>query len=300
MLATGIQGGGEWHVPRFIREALPPERYAHTSHAIDYAAFAGKRIGILGGGASAFDNATAALEAGAAAAHVHIRRPELPRVNPIRFMESAGLMPRYPALDDAAKYDVMASFFTRSQPPTVDMFRAAAALPGFALHTGSPWLAVEEARNGVRVTTPRGVLDYDLLVLSTGLVTDPALRAELRLVADKIARWSDRYTPPLTLANPLLDAHPYLGPGFELLPRDPADAAALHGLFAFNYSALISHGLSAAALSGLKHAIPRLVRGVADRLLLDDGAAIIADYHAYAEHEFTETWPSLPLQQAAE
>lgn len=291
VLATGIQGGGEWHVPRFIRDALPPTRYAHTSRAVDYAALKGKRVAILGGGASAFDNATAALEAGVAEAHVFIRRDDLPRVNPIRFMERVGLMPRFPAFDDALKYEVMASFFARSQPPTMDMFAHAASFAGFALHMGSPWEAVAQVDGAVRVTTPKGAFDYDFLVLSTGLVTDPALRPELRLVADGIARWRDRYAPPATLANPVIDAHPYLGPGFEYLPREGSDTR-LHGLFAFNYSGLISNGLSAAALSGLRYAIPALVKGVADQLFRDDEGAIIADYHAFAEHEFTAHWPA--------
>jgi cation diffusion facilitator CzcD-associated flavoprotein CzcO len=291
VLATGIQGGGHWHTPAMISEALPPERYAHTADPIDYAALAGRRVAILGGGASAFDNAHAALDAGVAAAHVFVRRARLPRINHIRFMERAGVIPRYPMLADADKYALMAAFFHHNQPPTVDMFEAAAALPGFALHLGSPWLAVAETGDEVRVTTPHGDFHYDYLVLSTGLVTDPALRPELRLVQDRIARWGDRYRAPPAVANPLLDAHPYLGPGFELLPRDAADAAALHGLFAFNYSALISMGLSASALSGLRQALPRLVGRVADQLFLDDREAILADFHAYAEPEFTLEWP---------
>jgi cation diffusion facilitator CzcD-associated flavoprotein CzcO len=297
VLATGIQGGGQWHVPRFIAEQLPRDRYAHTSEPIDYAALAGKRIAILGGGASAFDNAATALEVGVAAAHVHIRRPALPRINVIRFMEANGFIPRFPALDDAAKYEVMASFFGRNQPPTTDMFDHAASFPGFALHTGSPWLDVAEMEDAVRITTPQGTFDYDFLVLSTGLVTDCALRPELAAVAPGIARWADRYTPPAAIANPVLDAHPYLGPGFEFLPRRPEDAAAVHGLFAFNYAALISHGLSAAALSGLKHALPRLAAGVADQLFRDDSPAILAAYHAYEDIEFTAEWTA---QEAAE
>jgi hypothetical protein len=226
---------------------------------VDYAALAGKRVAILGGGASAFDNAATALEAGVAQAHVFIRRPHLPRINPIRFMERVGLMPRYPALDDATKYEVMASFFVRNQPPTTDMFDRAASFDGFALHTGSPWEAVEECGDCVRITTPKGSFDYDFLMLSTGLITDPALRPELAQVADTISRWSDHYAAPAPIASAVLDAHPYLGPAFQFTARTPADAPRLHGLFAFNYSALISLGLSASALSGLKHALPRLV-----------------------------------------
>ncbi len=299
VLATGIQGGGEWHVPGFVRDALPPERYAHTSQPIDYAALAGRRIAILGGGASAFDNANHALEAGVAAAHVFVRRAELPRVNPIRFMEAAGMMPRYPALDDAGKYRVMAGFFARSQPPTSDMFAAAARHPGFALHTGSPWTSVAETGAGVRIVTPKGAATYDFLVLSTGLVTDPALRPELAQVAGGILRWRDRYAPPAALANPLIDAHPYLGPAFELLGRTPADDARLAGLYAFNYSALVSHGLSAAALSGLKYALPRLARGVADALFRDEEDQILAAYEAYDEVEFSGEWAATPIEAAA-
>jgi cation diffusion facilitator CzcD-associated flavoprotein CzcO len=299
VLATGIQGGGEWHVPPMVRDALPPTLYAHTSAPIDFAALAGRRIGILGGGASAFDNAHAALAAGAAEVHVFLRRAVLPRINPIRHMERVGFTARFPALDDASKYAVMASFLGHNQPPTNDMFERAAAWPGFALHLGAPWLAVAAAGDGVRVTTPQGLHQFDFVILSTGLVSDPALRPELRLVADRIARWGDRHNPPEGAANALIDAHPYLGPGFELVGREPSDADAVHGLFAFNYSALASLGLSASALSGLKTALPRLVSGVADQLFLDDRAALVADLLAYDEPEFLGNWPARAQDAAA-
>jgi hypothetical protein len=149
------------------------------------------------------------------------------------------------------------------------------------------------------VTTPQGAHQFDFLVLSTGLVSDPGLRPELGLVADQVARWADRFTPPAGQANALIDAHPYLGPGFELLPRAEDDAEALHGLFAFNYSALISLGLSASALSGLKTALPRLVQAVADQLFLDDREAVLADFLAYDEAEFLGEWPARTKDAAA-
>lgn len=298
VLATGIQGGGEWHVPPMIKQALSPALYAHTSAPVDYAAMAGKRIGILGGGASAFDNANAALTLGVGEAHVFIRRPILPRINPIRFMEQVGFTGRYPALDDARKYAVMRYFLGHNQPPTNDTFDRAAAWPGFMLHLGAPWIDVRQVGDRVHVTTPQGDQAFDFVILSTGLVSDPGLRPELALVADRIARWSDRFTPS-DGANALIDAHPYLGPGFELLARDDADAASLHGLFAFNYSALISLGLSAAALSGLRTALPRLVKGVTDQLFLDDEEILIADLLAYDEAEFLGQWPRSTEDAAA-
>jgi cation diffusion facilitator CzcD-associated flavoprotein CzcO len=299
VLATGIQGGGEWHVPPMVGQALPRTRYAHTSEAIDFTALAGKKIAILGGGASAFDNANMALTLGVGEAHVFMRRTLLPRINPIRFMEQVGFTGRYPALDDSEKYAVMDAFLGHNQPPTNDTFDRAAAWPGFALHLGAPWLLVEATGTGARVTTPQGEQEFDFLILSTGLVSDPGLRPELALVADSIARWRDRFTPPPGKANPLIDAHPYLGAGFELLPRTQDDANALHGLFAFNYSALISLGLSAAALSGLRTALPRVVKGVTDQLFLDDREALVADLIAYDEIEFVGQWPGSAEEAAA-
>jgi cation diffusion facilitator CzcD-associated flavoprotein CzcO len=297
VLATGIQGGGEWHVPPMIADALPRTLYAHTSEPIDYAALAGKRIGILGGGASAFDNANAALEAGAAAVEVFIRRKTLPRINPIRHMERVGFTGRYPALADADKYAVMTAFLGHNQPPTNDTFARAAAWPEFALHLGAPWLSVAATDDPVGVTTPQGEYAFDFVVLSTGLVSDSGLRPELTLVADTIARWADRFAPPAGEANALIDAHPYLGTGFELLPRDLADASKVHGLFAFNYAALVSLGLSASALSGLRTALPRVVKGITDQLFLDDREALVADLLAYDEPEFLGEW--LPSQDTA-
>lgn len=291
VLATGIQGGGQWVVPKLVAERLPPSLYAHTSGPLDYDALAGKRIGILGAGASAFDNAQYALQRGVAQAHVFVRRAQLPRVNPIRHMEQAGIIARFAALPDADKYALMASFFARNQPPTNDTFARAAAMPGFHLHLGAPWLDLGQRDGRAVVTTPQGEHEFDFLAIATGLVTDLDLRPELAAIAPAIARWRDRYSAPAEIANPLLDAHPYLGPGFELQPRMPADAAALHGLFAFNYSALINLGLSAAALSGLKYALPRLAQAVANQLFVDDRQAVLDDFLAFDEEEFTGQWP---------
>lgn len=291
ILATGIQGGGGWHTPPMIAKGLPRHLYAHTSEAIDIEALRGKRVGILGGGASAFDNAHHILEAGVAEAHVFVRRKELPRINPIRHMEQAGLIPRFSALNDAEKYAAMSHFFKFNQPPTNDTFARAAVHAGFELHLGAPWEAVTERDDQAVVTTPKGEFAFDFLIISTGLITDPDLRPELAELSAGIARWGDVYEAPAEVKNTLLDAHPYLGDGFVFKGRDAESEARLHGVFAFNYSALINFGLSASALSGLKYALPKLSGTVADQLFLDDRDALLAAYFAYDEPEFIGQWP---------
>ncbi|MET0238497.1 MAG: NAD(P)/FAD-dependent oxidoreductase [Sphingobium sp.] len=288
VLATGIQGGGNWHVPPMIEEALPPHLYAHTSGPVDYGALVGKRIAILGGGASAFDNAQFGLKAGVAQAHVFIRRKIFQRVNPIRHMEATGITGRYIGLSDAEKYRFMASFFSRNQPPTNDTFDRACALPGFFLHLGAPWLDVAQTPDGqVEVTTPHGSEIFDFVLLSTGLMTDPALRPELADVADEILRWRDRYDPPEDLRNAMIDDHPYLDAGFQYQGKTAEASARLRGLFAFNYSGLVSLGLSASALSGLKYALPRLVEGIVGDLFVEDAGPLLDEHIAYDEEEFT-------------
>ena len=286
ILATGIQGGGEWHIPKMISEKLPDHLYAHTSKKIDFPALKGKKIAILGGGASAFDNAHFALSEGVAEVHVFVRRKEMQRINPIRQMEGSGLIERFQVLSDEHKYKVMSHFFRHSQPPTNDTYERATSLPGFQLHLGSPWLDVEAASDGVVVTTPQGTFSFDFLIISTGLVTDPALRPELKIVEKHIARWSDHYKAPLAIANPLIDMHPYLSQGFALQSRDQEGKTQLYGLFAYNYSALISCGILASALSGMRFGIPKLVSAVADQLFLDKAEEILDDYFHYQENEF--------------
>lgn len=294
ILATGIQGGGEWHVPALIAENIPKALYAHTSEAIDFSSLLGQKIAILGGGASAFDNANFALTEGAAEAHVFVRRKEMPRINPIRQMEVSGMIERYHSLPDKDKYAAMTHFFNLNQPPTNDTFERASSSPGFKLHLGSPWLDIEHTEQGVKITTPQGIYTYDFLIISTGLITDPVLRPELKLVEKHIARWGDYHKAPSEISSITVDKHPYLSPGFAFISRDEQGKKPLHGLFAFNYSALISCGITTSALSGMKFGIPKLVSAVADQLFLDNSDSILKQFLHYDTEEFKGEWPKPP------
>ncbi|WP_459655722.1 SidA/IucD/PvdA family monooxygenase, partial [Achromobacter xylosoxidans] len=59
VLATGRDGLGGAYVPDFARK-LPRDRWAHSSDVLDYATLAGKRVGVVGAGASAMDSAATA------------------------------------------------------------------------------------------------------------------------------------------------------------------------------------------------------------------------------------------------
>ena len=78
------------------------------------------------------------------------------------------------------------------------------------------------------MVTPQGEGLYDFLIVSTGLLTDTKLRPELAAVSEHVATWADRFSPARegegedgdeVGRNALIDAHPYLGSGFEFLEK---------------------------------------------------------------------------------
>ena len=59
-----------------------------------------------------------------------------------------------------------------------------------------------------------------------------------------------------------------------------------------NYSALISCGITASALSGMRFGLPRLASAVADELFRDHGEQILKSYFEYNVSEFVGEWPT--------
>jgi cation diffusion facilitator CzcD-associated flavoprotein CzcO len=73
VVATGVSGLG--HVPPELA-TLPPERMTHSSEHTSFAGFAGREVGVIGGGQSALESAALLHEAGAHAL-VMQRGPEV-------------------------------------------------------------------------------------------------------------------------------------------------------------------------------------------------------------------------------
>jgi len=287
VLATGAEGSGDRYVPPFIADNLPKHLYAHTNDAIDPAELKGKRLGILGAGASAFDYAAAALEAGATEARLFFRRKSLPMQNPRRWMEFSGFLAHYPELPDAQRWAYMHRLYDISQPPPVPTFQRATALPGFALHPGTPWQRVSSPdAKIVEVETAAGArFTFDYIMAATGMVVDLALRPELAKIAPHVALWGDRYTPPAEFADHRLAKFPYLGRYCDFQEKTPGAAPWLSRIFTITRGATMSMGPSAASNSNMKYTAPRIVSGVVRRLFLDRADEF---YKAFSESEHNE------------
>ena len=286
VLATGIDGSGEWRVPRAISEALPPRLYAHTRDAIDFDALRGKRIAVLGAGASAFDNASTALELGAREVHVFFRRPQLVNVNAYRWAEFVGFLKHHADLPDPEKWRFILQILRMGQLPPKDTLARAREHAGFHLHSGSSWKSITANADTVQIATESARFEVDFVIVATGCVTDLAARPELANFEARIARWADRYTPPAEEAHEDLLRHPYLGPGFEFCERHPGEAPYLAHLHNYTFGGLLSMGFGGASISGLKYSAPRLVAGITRSLFVEDSRAHFDSLCHFEEREF--------------
>jgi cation diffusion facilitator CzcD-associated flavoprotein CzcO len=298
VLATGIDGSGRWEMPDFITSTLPKSLYAHTREDIDFALLKGKRIGVLGAGASAFDNASVALEADAGEVRMFFRREKLPVINPYRWAEFVGFLKHHADLPDAIKWRFIHKFITMGQLPPGDTYSRARKFSNFHLHNNSAWQKVEHVNNVARVITNQGQFDFDFLLIGTGFVTDLSLRPELSKLYDQIALWSHRYTPPTGERQADLERHPYLGTAFEFQEKSPGNATYLASIFNYTFGCLPSLGLGGASISGMKYSLLRLVSGVTRRLYLDDAEGFYKSLEHYDLHDFeVDEIPSTVLQR---
>lgn len=280
VLATGIEGAGGRHLPALLAD-LPAERVHHTHDDIDFASLAGLRVGILGAGTGAFDNAATALERGAASVDVHMRRAAMPQVSPYRWMEFAGLIENYGSFTDAQKWAFNVHLSAVDQPATQNALWRAHAFDDFRFLTSSPWQHVEWTGGDIVVTTPHGIHRYDVVLAATGIAADLARRPELATVAPDAALWSDRLPPEAAAQNPGLAAFPYLDDDFGLVSRSAPDRSALSRIHMFNHGARLSQGMLSHQIPGLVGGATKLAAALSRRLFERDSTALLEEYLAY-------------------
>lgn len=292
VLQTGLEGSGQPALPPGLTEALPRHLWAHTSDIdIDWTRVRGGSVGVLGAGASAFDNALTALDSGAARVDQFARRPELPRVNFMRGIEFSGFYRHYGDLDDLQRWRFIRRIYSLQVPPPPDTFDRALARPGFRLHLGCPWLATRADGDQVEVDTPQGSFRFDLAIFGTGFSQDLDARTELGSLLPHAARWRDRFTPPAGEEDSVIGRQPYLGPSFELVEKTPGEAPWLRHVRFCSSGAWVSHGPVMAGINGMKFGLARLVSGICRDLFREDAGH---HYRSYLEFETPELTAAMP------
>ncbi|MBM3569682.1 MAG: NAD(P)/FAD-dependent oxidoreductase [Alphaproteobacteria bacterium] len=289
VLATGREGAGGRRWPAVVPRDLGADLLAHSADAIDFARLAGKHVGILGAGASAFDNAAAALEAGAAAVDQFCRSPHLAQVNKFKALSYPGPLNGHYRLGDAERWRFIHHALAAQVPPPRETMARLDRFSGFQLHFASSWTRVERRGDRVRVETTAGDYEFDFVILGTGFTADLAMRPELAALADKIALWRDRYAPPSDLADDELGRFPYLDAGFAFQEKRAGEAPFLADIHCFNHGCLPSHGAIAGDIPGLGTAVERLTRRLVEDLFAADRAAHWSRLVAADERELAGT-----------
>ncbi|MDQ0144004.1 FAD-dependent oxidoreductase [Cupriavidus necator] len=295
VLATGRDGLGGAYVPP-VTAALPRHLWAHSSDDMDYAALRGKRVGVVGAGASAMDSAATALEAGAASVEMLIRRADIPRVNKSKGAGNPGLTFGHFGLPDAWKWRLRHYINSQQVPPprgsTLRVSRHANAY----FNLGAALEAIEAQGDVLRVRTPQGEFELDFLIFSTGFRIALETRPEFAAFAAHIRFWRDRHAPPAGQEDRELSDSPDLGEAFEFQEKTPGACPGLTRIHCFCYPAALSHGTVSGDIPAISDGARRLGQGIAARLYQEDVELHYAALQAYAEPEiFGDEWvPALP------
>jgi cation diffusion facilitator CzcD-associated flavoprotein CzcO len=285
VLATGLEGAGARRVPDFVRNALPRDVWAHTADRIDFPQLRGRRVAVIGGGASAYDNAATALEHGAASVAMFIRREAIPLINPFRALESSGFWRNFTDLDDSLRWRFMYRLLSFPMPPPLDTVDRVMRHQNVSVHFATPIL---DAASGIRLRTASGWHDTDFLILGTGFGVDLSARTELTAIAGHVATWSDRYAPPEDRANAEMGRHPYVGPGFELMEKTPGTMPGLRRIRMFNAGTMVSTGPISSGLNGMPFGLPRLIKHISLDFLRDQAGALLDEFETYDEPDAWE------------
>jgi cation diffusion facilitator CzcD-associated flavoprotein CzcO len=296
VLATGRDGLGG---PRILEGFAPEWRgrfWAHSADAADFGALAGKHVVVVGAGASAFDNAAAALEAGCARMTLLLRRAALPRVNSSKALDSRGFWHGWFDLPPAWRWRLMLSVERRQTPPPHESVRRVAEHANATLLTGAGIEGVAREGEALVLATPRGAVRADFVILGTGFLQDAALRPELAEVAGQIRLWRDAYAPPEAERDAALALNPWLDDGFAFTERVPGEAPHLARLHCFNFAATLSHGKVTGDVPAISAGAQRLAQAVCARLLAADIAGHAARHAAFDEPEIVgDEWPGVAL-----
>lgn len=297
VLATGRSGLGGFAVPDFLK-GIDRACWAHSADDIDFAALKGKRVAVIGAGASSMDNAATALEAGAGAVDMLIRRKEMPRINKLTGIGSQGVVLGMHHLPDAWKWKFADyTALTQTPPPRSSTLRVSRhANARFFLDCGI--LSVKEDAGGLAVETTQGPMHYDFLIAATGFSNDFGDRPEFAAIAPHIRAWSDgRYTTDMGPPRQSMLEAPDLGPAFEFRERVPGSCPMLSHIHCFNDAAMLTHGKVSGDIPAVSAGADRLVRGITASLFAEDIASHFASLIAYDTPELQgDEWvDSTPL-----
>lgn len=225
VLCTGIESAGKHRFPKVVEDALPKHVYAHTMAEPEISHLNGKDVVVIGGGASAFDWANAALAVGAKSVDLLIRRPNLPQAHRVCWGSRwVGYQRHYIDLPDQMKWSYSLADLDLGVPPPRDTYYESVRDPRFRLF-GAAGIDRLSYEAGKIVGTYGGTeLKHDFMICGTGSNNSIFGQTELQSILPHIRIWKDVFTPKDGRTHPELELSPYLGGALQFTPKHPEDS----------------------------------------------------------------------------
>ncbi|MGF6254480.1 NAD(P)-binding domain-containing protein [Ensifer sp. ZNC0028] len=275
VMATGRDGLGEPTIPDFVKTMERHTSWAHSADEIDFDRLKGKRVVVIGVGASAVDNAAEALEQGAGEVRLLARRKEMPTVNKLMGIGSYGVTAGFAEISPEWRWRLMDYAAKQQTPAPHNSTLRVSQHSNAYFHFDCGIRSMRQEGGEVVITTTNGrIFRTDFVILGTGFSIDPLSRSELAPYQDQIACWDDRYAPPPGEENPGLGRFPWLNGDFSFTEKEPGTAPWLKDIHCFNYGASVSVGKVSGDIPAISEGALWLARGVAASLFIRD-----VDYH---------------------
>ena len=280
VICAGIESAGLYRFPPQVTAALPRTAYSHTMEDMPGDRIVDRDIVMIGAGASAFDTANAALEAGARSVDMMVRRPDLPQAHRSCWGSKwNGYHRHYIDLPDALKWSYSLGDLDLGVPPPRDTYYEAIRDPRFTLY-GSAGIDSLAFEDGKIVGSYGGrTFRHDYMICGTGSQNSVSDQCELAPLLPKIALWRDVFDPAGQDTHPELEGSPYLGTSLQFTPLDPGDSYL--GRVYYLCSGVAHLSGFRCNLSGLQFAAPRVCHDISRQLFLDHADEVKAAFDTY-------------------
>ena len=286
ILATGFDGFGGAAIPS-IAVSIDRKFWAHTSDDIDFERLRGKRVGVVGVGASALDNAAAALESGAERVDIFMRRTEMPAVQKLAAIRGPGLLYGFVGLPDVWKSRLLHYEIKTQNPAPRQSILRVFRHPNAHLHAASAVTGLALEDDVLSVRTARSTHHVDFLVFGTGFCNDPGRRPELSAIAPFIRLWRDEIATASSEDSDDLLNSPYLDAGFAFQEKVRGACPGLVNIHCIASAASMAHGRVPVAVQGASVMARRLTEAICRSLFVEDCEDHYARVEAYDAREFS-------------
>jgi FAD-dependent urate hydroxylase len=239
---------------------------------------------VIGGGASAFDTANAAMEAGARSVDLLVRRENLPPIHRVCLASRwHGYHRHYAELSDEMKWAYSLADLDLGVPPPRDTYYEAIRDDRFNIY-GSAGIESLRYENGKIIGNYGGAeMRHDYMICGTGSRNSLVDQGELASMLPSVRLWKDGYIPNGLATHPELENSPYLGSAMQFLPRNDRDHFVSRIYYLCSGVAHLS-GFRC-NLSGLQYAAERVCHDISRTLFIENEQQIKAAFDAHAGWE---------------